>query len=322
MFRSVLGCVVSLLLVASSAAADETQSAALYQQGNELLRTHRYAEAVQRYRAALGEAKNTKALLNLSIALHQLNRNVEAADALAAYLEDPAHNPEKVEFARALLATVTAKLATLRLETDASGAEVLIDGQSVGSTPLSEPLRLDPGRHSIVLKNSAGSTSETLQLAPGEHRQLELQLGSAIPQTTPRRARSVHEARVAAPAAPRNPREERSRSIEGQRLWAIVVGGAGLASLGVGSVFAVNAFSRWHDAEEKCPANRCANRGDLELDDDARRAARISTGAFVVGATALAAGAGLWLTAPGSSSQVRAAISPGDARLVLVRSFQ
>ena len=316
-----LACTLAAVCCAPVAGAEPHPLSSSFEKGNELLRSHRYGEAVERYRASLREEKSAKAWLNLSIALHQLNRNAEAAEALTAYLDAPDKNPEKIEFAQALLARVNAQLASVRIETRPAGAEITVDGRSVGVTPLPAPLRLDPGVHAVRAQRSSRSAAESIDLVAGESRHIELRLNT--PDLGPSPAREP----TRAPLEPRPMQAERAEPLQGQRLWAVIAGGAGLLSLGVGSFFAVKAANRWQEAQDKCPRTRCADREDVGLPDDARHSARIATAGFAISGAALAVGAGLWLTAPraeqrSSRPQLRAAVSPGSATLLVTGSLQ
>jgi hypothetical protein len=103
-------------------------------------------------------------------------------------------------------------------------------------------------------------------------------------------------------AAPRPP----------QRTAALVIGGIGVASLVIGTAFAVVAQSGWSDAQARCPNNVCPNPADVALPDDVRRNGNIATAGFVIGGVGLATAAILWFTAPaaepaGASSRIKVA---------------
>jgi len=65
------------------------------------------------------------------------------------------------------VATITATLATLRLESDVPGASVFIDRQFVGNTPLTLD-RLEPGSKRVQLTATGyDSVQRTIELRPG-----------------------------------------------------------------------------------------------------------------------------------------------------------
>lgn len=302
----------ALLLFTGVAASDPAppSAEALFAQGNQLLRAHRYAEAVRRYRASYALSRNAKALLNLGIALSELDRNVEAQDALTAYLADPKANPGKRAFAQTLLASVRARTVRLRIEAAEPGVEILVDGRSAGSTPLAAPILLDPGTHTVVARKGARAAVETVSLAQGQaevslRMQLRQEPAAARPRPAPR-----------APAPTPGPST--------QRVLAWVSGSAGVLALGVGTAFGLDARAKWRDAKAHCPDGRCVASDDLNRDDEARTSARISTVAFVGGGAALIGAAALWFTAPREKKPLHAAavVGSNDVALLVGGAFR
>jgi hypothetical protein len=89
----------------------------------------------------------------------------------------------------------------------------------------------------------------------------------------------------------------------GQRTAAYVVGGVGIVGIVVGSIFGLKAKSKNSDADANCrpdDSTRCNSAG-VQASDDAHSAATISTIAFAAGGMALVAGAVLFFTAPKDS---------------------
>jgi hypothetical protein len=129
-------------------------------------------------------------------------------------------------------------------------------------------------------------------------------------------------AAAAAPAATAVPNETPSASpgTEAhsgaiQRTGGLVVAGVGVVGLGLGTVFGLQATSKWHDAKTHC-ANypyECDAKG-LDLHSSASSKAAVSTVAFIAGGAALAVGAVLWFTAGGAKPEtVAVGFGPGSA---------
>ena len=105
-----------------------------------------------------------------------------------------------------------------------------------------------------------------------------------------------------------------------QRAIGLILGGVGLASLGVGGIFGGAALAKKGDIDAACggSAQTCAaGLGSL----DSQRAeqqnyARLSTLGFVVGGVAVAAGVVLYLTAPHAKTTVAVTGSLGGMSLV------
>jgi hypothetical protein len=84
-----------------------------------------------------------------------------------------------------------------------------------------------------------------------------------------------------------------------QRTIAIVVGGAGVVAMGLGTYFGVKASSTWDTAKSHCSdyPRGCGDTG-VSLGKDANGQANVATAMFIVGGVALASAATLWFTAP------------------------
>lgn len=281
---------------------------ALFRQGNELLRSHRYAEAVRRYQASFDLSHSAKALLNLGIALTQLDRNVEAEDALTAYLGDPKSNPDKRAFAETLLSTARARVVRLRVEADEPGIEVTVDAKRVGTTPLAEPIRLDAGTHAVVARKRTRMMVETVALTPTQGEvSFRIRLEPVRTPSPPRPA--------ARPSGPST-----------QRVLSAISGSLGVVALGVGTAYGLDARAKWRAAKDYCPDARCVASEDLNRDDEARTSARISTIAFVTGGAALIGAAALWFTAPDGQEarplHAGVTFGSGNAALLVGGGFQ
>lgn len=101
------------------------------------------------------------------------------------------------------------------------------------------------------------------------------------------------------------------------RLPAAVLGGAGVASIVVGSIFGASAMSNYDDSKAYCRANHCTPPG-IELHDRASEKATVSTVTIGLGLVAVTAGVVLWLTSGPSvpaKTQKRAALRYGQVML-------
>ena len=101
-----------------------------------------------------------------------------------------------------------------------------------------------------------------------------------------------------------------------QRIVALVAAGVGVAGVGVGTIFGLQAMSKHSDASTKCPG-ACNDQAGVELWNDARSAGNISTIAFAVGGVGLVTGAILWFTAktPSHTTALQADIGPGSVQI-------
>jgi hypothetical protein len=96
------------------------------------------------------------------------------------------------------------------------------------------------------------------------------------------------------------------------RIAGIVLGAAGIVTLGVGAFFGAQALSKNSDSKNFCSPqdpNACSTQG-LSERQDAKQAATLSTVLIAAGGVALAGGVILWLVAPKGSAGTRVGVGP------------
>ena len=178
---------------------------------------------------------------------------------------------------------------------DLSAVKVVMDGEVLAERLDGSALSIDPGVRSFRFE-TAGHLPITKQFVISEsqkNRYEGVMFGSAEASSA------------------------KAAGLGVQKTLAIVAGGVGLASVGVGSAFGLTAMAKKADAEKACPRD-CADQNGVNLWDDAARAGNVSTAAFIVGGVMLAAGAALWLTAHGDSTRgptAQVGIGPGAIQL-------
>jgi hypothetical protein len=184
---------------------------------------------------------------------------------------------------------------------DLSDVTLTMDGALLATKLDGEPLSIDPGEHTFRLETGGQPAVEKkLVLREGERgRRESVVIGppqAVVPQLPP------------SPAVALPPRAPSSWST--RRTLAVVSAGIGVVGVGLGAAFGVYASSSQNRERSDCSSLACTNYPQaLEDYDTAKKDATGSTIAFVAGAAFLAAGALLWLTAPGEP-----AVSPAGAR--------
>jgi hypothetical protein len=101
-----------------------------------------------------------------------------------------------------------------------------------------------------------------------------------------------------------------------QRKIGIVVGGAGLAALGVATVFAAKAAGAKSDSEAHCVGNTCDDEG-IRIRESGMTSGNIATGLFIGGSAAAAGGLILLLTAPSSQKGSSSGAKPSVTQVSL-----
>jgi hypothetical protein len=214
---------------------------------------------------------------------------------------------DRIEFARTHLATIEGRLAKLTVDVPARarapGLAVTVDGATLGEPAWGLAMPIDPGRH-LVAAEAPGkrpfSTAIDVSTSPGVSVSVDI----------PALADGPPEARGADATASGGG----GSSARGTIGW--VVGGLGVASLGVASYFGLHAFSRWADRNAGC--TRGCTDAARSAGDDASAAATISTFGFGVGVVALGVGAYLVLSASRERAATHASLGGAPAALGLV----
>jgi hypothetical protein len=161
-------------------------------------------------------------------------------------------------------------------------------------------------RHGVVLRTASVDSPDFVP-APA------LEGDDGAPSTNSTRQEKIAQPRTSrghAPAAPPGLLDSDNRKL------ALVVGGAGLIGVAVGSAFGLTTISSWDAAQRDCGASCAPDSAGPREQANARKAGSIATFSFFAGGVALAGGAVLWFTAPtvGSASSVGVTVVPAVGR--------
>lgn len=158
----------------------------------------------------------------------------------------------------------------LALDVDRRGAQIVIDGQIVGASPLASPLSLPEGLHKLEVRPEDGGKAheEMVTINAGQTTRTRVVLGGG-----------------------ETPVAEKGGGMSG-RTWSYIILGTGGALLATGGVFGILANSANGDLED-CRKSEDCKRTDAELDKaDAVKSKALLTDIFL-GTGIAAAGAGL-----------------------------
>jgi hypothetical protein len=307
--------------------ADRTaQAKARFKRGTILYRQARYREAIAEFRAAYRLRPHGVLHFNIAQCQEKLGDIPAALTSYHDYLREVPGAEDRETVQRAI-SNLEARLAAVGVQqilvySEPPGAEVLIDGQSRGRTPLG--MALPHGAHVVTLVKAGYQTvTRDVALAPDRSLQLDLTLvqGPAVPTPVPPPTPSP--TATAAPTAPPAPTtappptatpppsptptltptltpaptppltaSAPKQVARSGRLWTWVAGGAAVAAAGAGAYFGMQA----RDASDKLVnASQPLAPGEAQrLYDDARSKSRTANILYGVAGAAGAAGVTLF----------------------------
>jgi hypothetical protein len=298
--RLSLGLVAFSLTAAGTAIAGDTsaRSDALFEEGKRHLSAGRVAAACAAFTQslALDPAEGTQ--LALALCHEQQGDLVRAYTELQAVLMSTSRSgrDDRWRVANAALARVEPRIGRLRVDGRADDTRCAdtfrIDGESVPPRIGSErPLMV--GVHKVECERSEGGKwSAIAEIATGTVAHL------VIPHVANPTAASPAERPAPSPITePAPPPAKVSRSP-----WPLVIGGAGIAALGVGSYFGLRAFDAWSRVEAACVPSSCADRSVSKDVADAQNSATVANISFVAGAALVAVGVYLFVARPSAAA--------------------
>jgi hypothetical protein len=136
----------------------------LWYRGVDAFRAGNYEEARRAFAECYQLMPKSDVLRNLSISEIQSGHYVSAARHLKQLLAAPGDLPSNVrEEANNRLAQAEAQIGQLDIGVDVSGAEITIDGNVVGRSPLESNWYIEPGQHEVTI-SKAGYPVESRQV--------------------------------------------------------------------------------------------------------------------------------------------------------------
>jgi len=155
-----------------------TEARRHFEQGVALFQEDDVEAALAEFRASYRMNPIPQVLFNIAVSLRRLHRYAEAADTLRRYLREGSEESEERRFlARDLIAELEAVLARVDIAVDRDEADVFVDGELQGRTPLDESLRLAAGDHEIEVRLDGYRTHrERIEVHGGQQVELSIDM--------------------------------------------------------------------------------------------------------------------------------------------------
>ncbi|APR85896.1 Dihydrolipoamide acetyltransferase [Minicystis rosea] len=234
-----------------STAARADQPAAAFEEGAELLAQARelWAEGTSAFNH--GQLERARLLfLSAFRAQHHwqiagslghvemmLGRHRDAAEHLSMFLRESRDLPNADPRDRVMLTQelerARARIGVVNVSVDRAGAEVFVDGASVGKAPLADPVFVEPGKHLIEIKMDGYEPQlSAREMAPGATADLKLTLVPAAP--APVKTAAPPLAPIAAPPAAQPWQAPVVQKPNRAILYGGIAGSVVAASVGIG----------------------------------------------------------------------------------------
>lgn len=322
MQRFLLAAAVVVVASAAHAQNDVGKARQLFEKGAALAAEGRWSDALVQFDESARLRPHAITSYNIGYCERALGQATRARKHFAqALAQDSAKGgteltPDLRAATTKYLEEIKAEIATPQLTIDPPDAAVSIDGR---------PLEQD-GERMLAGTRVAGPGEKVprstfiLEVDAGPH--------EIVAVTADGRSKVVHE--YFPPGSTKSVRVEVPKPVtrvietpSTRGTFGLVLGGIGLAAIGVGTYFGFAAHATWNDAKNACPLRTtCPDDEGARLSSSARRQANASTIAFVAGGAALFGGAVLYITAPkGRSTTVGATPLPGGGFVNVAASF-
>jgi hypothetical protein len=291
----------------------KSQARTHFDNGVAAFQEKRFADAAQEFGLAYTLSPAFQVLYNIGKINIALGRHVEAVRALGAYLTNggSAISPERRLEVEAELEKQHAFVSTITITVFPDGADISLDGERMGRSPLSGPLLMVPGPHTVeaVLVGYQANRSE-LMVRAGTTAVAELRLQPILPALPDPLSKDS-----AAPTA-ESPNGSVVSSTGSRRIgYVIGAGGAilGLTAGGLALIGWLKATSAKKDLRDNAPTGAAYDKLLPAIQRDyASGSTLYEIGLVGAGVGTVAAGVGvlLVLTAPSNRTDARKPFVP------------
>ncbi len=234
-----------------------------FQEGVRLFDQGKFEEARAAFLQAYALKKHPAVLLNLAQSELRSDHPVEAARHFSEFLRDnPNADPAERKAAEDGLAAARTKTARINVKVDVDGAEVFIDGDIVGRSPLPEAVDVAAGARKVEVR-VGGRPPQTAEASATVGQVQTVTLTFGVPAATADPVPMPEEEGIEASTEGRKPFVD--WVIEDKVAWA--TGGATVLGLGFGIMFAAFAQNASSNADSIAGQIKVVAERDPELEN-------------------------------------------------------
>ncbi len=252
-------------------AAENARADGYFRQGKALVKKDLWEDARRAYLAGWQIKRGYDIAGNLGSVELELGLSREAAEHLAYCIKSfPATGTAaQLAYIKGRFEEARQRVAALSIQVNVDGAEVYVDGRSIGRSPFPDDVYIEPGSRTLEVKLAGFAPSKrAVEAAKGSWQSVALVLRADV-------AAAAQSPLHRVPAGPIAPVEERSRAPFYVGGAAVAVGiSAGIVGLVLSHGSAVHANERFNQLKENSGAGACllaANQVQCEALDQAYR---------------------------------------------------
>jgi len=160
------------------------KAATHFDQGVALFEEGASRAALIEFQRAYDLVPDYRLLYNIGHAQMEVHDYLRATQSYERYLHEggAAITPERRAEVEAILRSLAGRVGRLAIQVDEPGAEVFVDDQRAGVSPLAATVPVSVGRHRVYARTSRGAVGEQiLDVAGGELVEVELSLTASAP---------------------------------------------------------------------------------------------------------------------------------------------
>jgi hypothetical protein len=150
-----------------------------FDEGVALAKRGQWDGARTSFRAAYDASKNPRVLFNVAISERQLGRYAAAIDVFNRELTEGKGvlSPEEESDIRSIIGGLEKLVGALTIDVSEPGAEIYVDGDRVGQSPLPGPIRLQLGRRNVrASKSGFSDATDSIELQGGGSGKIALKM--------------------------------------------------------------------------------------------------------------------------------------------------
>lgn len=259
--RAMLGAMVATTVATASTEAHAQQPTAgqrdeakrRFQAGLDLFKEGNYQASLVEFKRAYEIAPNYNVLYNIGQVYFQLQDYVNASKYLNQYLDEGGKRitPTRRQEVETDLDKLKGRIAQVTVTVNVSGAQITIDDQPLGTSPIGQPSLVSAGKRTFTAsKEGRQSARKVVEVAGGDRLEIQLDLPELAPGQAPQAlppvaAEGDASAGPVAPPATPDPQLEKPFPVAPVVAWS-VTGVLGIAT----AVFGVLALGNDSDLQD------------------------------------------------------------------------